>query len=121
MCVAAAGCCCLRARDDAPPTRSPLPQVPICYSITPFVLYRPFEFLRTYVNHERIPVKLVGCGRDKDYDHDGISHWAEDDERVLAALPNIRIFKPADDEELARIWRDFLLSPEPAYLNLRRF
>lgn len=96
-------------------------RVPVCYSITPFLLYRPFEFLRTYVNHESIPVKLVGCGRDKDYSHDGVSHWADDDERVLAALPNIRIFKPADDKELELIWRDFLFSPGPAYLNLTRF
>ena len=94
--------------------------VPVCYSITPFLLYRPFEFLRTYVNHESIPVKLVGCGRDKDYSHDGISHWAEDDERVLAALPNIRIFKPSDDHELELIWREFIFSEGPAYLNLQR-
>ena len=24
--------------------------VPVCYSITPFLLFRPFELLRTYVN-----------------------------------------------------------------------
>ena len=34
--------------------------IPVVYSITPFVLYRPFEFIRNYVNHENIPVKLVG-------------------------------------------------------------
>jgi transketolase C-terminal domain/subunit len=58
--------------------------IPVCYSITPFLLYRPFEFLRNYVNYETIPVKLVGSGRDKDYSHDGISHWAEDDEQILS-------------------------------------
>ena len=38
-------------------------KIPVCYSITPFVLYRPFEFIRNYVNHENLPVKLVGSGR----------------------------------------------------------
>ena len=33
--------------------------IPVVYSITPFVLYRPFEFIRNYVNEEKIPVKLV--------------------------------------------------------------
>ena len=27
-------------------------KIPICYSITPFLLYRPFEYLRNYVNYE---------------------------------------------------------------------
>ena len=95
-------------------------KIPICYSITPFLLYRPFEFLRNYVNYENLPVKLVGAGRDKDYSHDGISHWAEDDELVLKSLPNIKIYKPKDDNELKQIFSEFLYSDKPCYLNLRR-
>lgn len=95
--------------------------IPVLYSITPFLLYRPFEYLRTYVNHEGIPVKLVGVGRDKDYDHDGMSHWAHDDEAILAALPNIRIYKPNSDAELSALMPEFLGSKQPCYLNLTRF
>ena len=95
-------------------------KIPICYSITPFLLYRPFEFLRNYVNYENIPVKLVGSGRDKDYIHDGISHWAEDDEKILSALPNIQIFKPLSEIELKTQFIEFLYSDKPAYLNLKR-
>jgi len=58
--------------------------IPLVYSITPFVLYRPFELLRNYLNHECIPVKLVGGGRDKDYGYLGFSHWAEEDIKVLS-------------------------------------
>ena len=46
--------------------------IPVCYSMSSFILYRPFEFLRNYVDYERIPVKLIGSGRDKDYSHDEI-------------------------------------------------
>lgn len=95
-------------------------KIPICYSITPFLLYRPFEFLRNYVNYEKLPVKLVGSGRDKDYAHDGISHWAEDDELVLHSLPNIKIYKPKNEEDLTQIFSEFLYSDEPCYLNLKR-
>ena len=95
-------------------------KIPVCYSMSSFVLYRPFEFLRNYVNAEKIPVKLIGSGRDKDYAHDGLSHWAHDDEQVLSCLPNIRIYKPRDIAELEAIFSEYLYSPEPAYLNLTR-
>ena len=94
--------------------------IPVCYSMSSFLLYRPFEFLRNYVNYEQIPVKLIGSGRDKDYSHDGISHWAHDDEQVLAALPNIQLYKPKSIAELEDIWPVFINSKEPAYLNLTR-
>src|SRR3990172_733039 len=31
---------------------------PFFYSITNFLLYRPFEVIRNYIDHERIPVRL---------------------------------------------------------------
>ena len=95
-------------------------KIPVCYSITPFLLYRPFEFLRNYVNYENIPVKLVGSGRDKDYAHDGISHWAEDDELILKSLPNIKIFKPNSLSEMDKMWQEFINCKQPCYLNLKR-
>ena len=94
--------------------------IPVCYSMSSFILYRPFEFLRNYVNEERVPVKLIGSGRDKDYSHDGFSHWAHDDEQVLSALPNIEIYKPKSIEELELRFKTFLYSNKPAYLNLTR-
>ena len=59
---------------------------PIAYSITPFLLYRPFELLRNYINKEMLNIKLIGSGRDKDYSHDGFSHWAEEDKDVMLNL-----------------------------------
>ena len=94
--------------------------IPICYSITPFVIFRPYEWLRNYLNHEGAPVKLVGAGRDEDYGHLGFSHWAVDDEAALAAFPNIVIYKPNTKEELISIWNEFLYNDQPCYLNIRR-
>lgn len=95
-------------------------KIPVCYSMSSFILYRPFEFLRNYVSYEKIPIKLIGSGRDKDYHHDGISHWAHDDKVVLNALPNIQIYKPQSILQLENQWKDFLFSKQPAYLNLTR-
>ena len=88
-------------------------KIPVCYSITPFVLYRPFEFIRNYVNHEELPVKLVGSGR-----LCGPSHFAWEDLDVMKALPNIEVYHPTlpDDIDIKK----FLYSKSPSYINLQR-
>ena len=93
---------------------------PVCYSMSSFLLYRPFEFLRNYVNYENINIKLLGSGRDRDYSHDGISHWADDDRKVLAALPNIIRYRPETLEQLEIDFSDWINSDKPGYLNLTR-
>jgi transketolase len=95
-------------------------KIPVCYSITPFVIFRPYEWLRNYLDHEGAPVKLVGSGRDKDYGHLGFSHWAVDDEAALKDFPNIKIYKPNNEDELKSIWHEFIYSNEPCYLNIKR-
>jgi len=95
-------------------------KIPICYSITPFLLYRPFELIRNYVNYEGTPLKLVGSGRNKEYEHDGISHWADDDEEIIKIFSNIKIWKPNTLEELTKGFKEFIYSSSPYYLNLSK-
>ena len=92
--------------------------IPLVYSITPFVLYRPFELLRNYLDHENIPVKLVGGGRDRDYGYLGFSHWAEEDTKVLSTLENIKLYKPKSPTN--KLYKEFLYNEKPSYLNLKR-
>jgi transketolase len=94
--------------------------IPLVYSITPFVLYRPFEFIRNYVNHEEIPVKLLGGGRDRDYGYLGFSHWAEDDKKIMKTFDKINSYWPEDETELNNVVDNFLFNGKPSYLNLRR-
>ena len=93
--------------------------IPICYSITPFLLYRPFEMIRNYINHENLNIKLVGSGRDKDYAHDGFTHFAEDDIKIMKCFENITLYKP--NQLTDSIFNTFIDSTRPVYLNLRRF
>lgn len=95
-------------------------KIAICYSISPFVIFRPYEWIRNYLNHECAPVKLVGAGRNKDYGHLGFSHWAEDDSAALNIFSNIKIYKPESEQELEQIWEEFLYNNKPCYLNLKR-
>ncbi len=93
--------------------------IPIVYSITPFVLYRPFEFIRNFMDHEKIPVKLLGGGRDKDYGYLGFSHWATEDKRIMGCFDNIESYWP-EDEDLVSVAKEFVYNQKPSYLNLKR-
>jgi len=93
-------------------------KIPVCYSITPFVLYRPFEFIRNYLHHEQIPVKLVGSGRNDDYGVCGFSHYACEDMKVMDVFSGIEVFRPESKEEVDI--EKFLYSGKPSYINLRR-
>jgi transketolase len=94
--------------------------IPFVYSITTFLLYRPFETIRNYINHEKIPVKLIGGGRDRDYSHDGFSHWAEEDKEVLKIFSNITAKWPENKEEIPGIVDKMVKDNNPWYLNLKR-
>ncbi len=95
-------------------------KVPIVYSITSFLLYRPFETIRNYVNYEKIPVKLIGAGRDRDYLENGISHWSEEDKEIMAIFKNIKSFWPDERKSIPKLVEKMIASKEPWYINLRR-
>lgn len=95
-------------------------KIPFVYSITPFLLYRPFETLRTYIDHEKLNVKLIGSGRDSDYEHDGFSHYAGDDKVFMKGFKNIQSCWPEYTEDLPEILHTMIKYNKPYYLNLKR-
>lgn len=95
-------------------------KIPFCYSITPFLLYRPFEWIRNYVNHEQVPVRLVGSGLDYDYEHDGITHHADDARKALDLWPKIIKYFPEDKRVMPAVLRHMIDFNLPSFLCLRR-
>jgi transketolase len=95
-------------------------KIPICYSITPFLLYRPFEFIRNYLQEEGLVVKLVGSGRDKDYKDAGYTHHSVEAESILNQLPRIEKFFPQDELQLTQQMNSFVYSKNPAFMSLRK-
>lgn len=94
-------------------------KIPVCYSMTPFLLYRPFEVIRTFIDHERIPVIMAAAGRDKDYGAAGFSHWATDDRAHLSGFENIQKLWP-DEQMLEQKFKEIINTKVPFYLNLKR-
>ena len=93
-------------------------KIPVVYSITPFAIYRPFELIRNYLDHESIPVKIVGGGRDKEYGYLGFSHWAEEDIDILSNFRNLSLFKPKEFN--LNVFNTFIYNNKPSYLNLSK-
>ena len=93
-------------------------KIPICYSITPFLLYRPFEWIRNYLSHEKINVKLVGAGRNDDYSRDGFTHHAFDDIVIMENFQNIKKMYPVNLTKATV--EKFINCNCPAYMNLVR-
>jgi len=96
-------------------------KIPFVYSITPFLLYRPAEWIRNYLHKENANVKLVGAGVGKDYKEDGFTHWSDEPYNTLISRwPNIRQFCPNEKEELPKIVEEMVKNNKPSFLHLRR-
>jgi len=94
-------------------------QIPFCYSITPFLLYRPYEAIRNYLHYEKIPVKLIGIGRDKEYGGLGFTHWAHDDKVMMGYFPNIKSYWP-EKKDVKKLVRQAIKNNLPYYINLSK-
>lgn len=94
-------------------------KIPVVYTITPF-LYRGFETIRTYINHEKLHVILIGAGRDDEYSkHDGYSHYAGDDMDILGIQKNIALLWPRRDQLRYQLEKA-ITHPQPWYINISR-
>jgi transketolase len=89
-------------------------KIPVCYTITPFY-FRAMEQIRLYVDHEKIPVIMVGGGRGEDYGNLGFSHHATD-HGILGLFENIDFLVPEGTFDL----KEIIYSGKPTYLNLKR-
>jgi transketolase C-terminal domain/subunit len=89
-------------------------KIPVCYSITPFLLHRPFEAIHLYLEGEQIPVKLVGSGRGKDYSHDGASHFESSwrFKKIVQLRPEL--------DDLEQDVKTMLYNQKPTFLSLSR-
>jgi len=73
--------------------------LPFAYSIAPFAVLRPYEFLRNGPLLHRLPVRVVGVGAGFDYGPAGPTHHGIDDAAALRPQPGLLIVTPADHEQ----------------------
>ena len=95
-------------------------RIPFTYSIGNFPTLRCLEQIRNDICASALPVKIIGVGSGFSYGQLGISHHATEDLAALRAMPNLRIFSPADKLEAAAAVRAALACPGPCYLRLAK-
>jgi transketolase len=89
---------------------------PWFYSITPFVLERPYEFIKLDVVAQNSNVKLVGYW---DYPDAGITHETKNVLGVCNEL-GIRCYEPRSDKEARDFLEEIYQSPMPSFINLTK-
>jgi len=92
--------------------------VPICYSIAPFLVFRPYEQIRLDVCIHNMNVKLVGNGGGYGYGIMGATHHALEDIAVLSCLPKMQCFIPFCDEDVFQVADAMMDYEGPSYLRL---
>lgn len=94
--------------------------IPFVYSITPFSVLRPYEFIRNGPIYHQLPVRIIGIGGGLEYCHDGISHYGIDDICVLRVQPGITILTPADYTQASNALSATWNLPGPIYYRLSK-
>jgi len=91
---------------------------PFCYSIAPFLVFRPFEQIRLDVCAHNMNVKLVGNGGGYGYGIMGTTHHALEDLAVLTSLLNMKCYIPFCNEDVTTVCQAMVSRKGPAYLRL---
>ena len=91
---------------------------PLCYSIAPFAVFRPYEQTRLDVAVHNLPVKIVGNGGGYGYGIMGASHHALEDLAVLSVLPNFACVVPLCNSDVAGAAAALFRHEGPGYLRL---
>lgn len=89
---------------------------PYVYSITPFVLERPFEQIKLDIIEQNANVKLVGFW---DYPRDGPTHKAKDISGLCKIL-GISLFEPKDSTETRKLLLETYKDNKPAFFSLTK-
>lgn len=92
------------------------------YAIAPFITMRCFEQVRVNLalmsEVRDLNVSLIGVGAGYSYVVSGPTHQCYEDLALMRALPNMRVYSPADHPTAAALIEPCLALPGPKYLRL---
>jgi len=89
---------------------------PWYYSITPFALERPYEFIKLDLVSQNANVKVVGYWA---YENDGVTHKTQDVKGTCKQL-GIKLYQPKDSKETREFLEKTYNLNEPAFISLGR-
>jgi len=92
-------------------------RIPVVHALATFLTMRAFEFIRTDVGIPGLPVKLVGAVPGVLSEANGPTHQALEDVALMRGIPSMRVFCPADLEDLVAGLPVVLSDAHPWYIR----
>lgn len=89
---------------------------PWVYTITPFLIERPFEQIKLDIDEQNVNVKLVGYA---DYPKQGPTHRALNEAGLMGLLKNTRSYFPKSSEEARKMFYHAYESFGPMFISLK--
>lgn len=89
---------------------------PVIYSITPFLIERPFEQIKIDIDEQCLPVMLVG---NADYPTHGPTHRPLNAEGLVGLFRNVVGYFPHSQSETEKAMLDAYLMKKPAIICLK--
>lgn len=90
------------------------------YSIGNFPTLRTLEQIRNDAAYHEVNLKIVCIGAGFSYGALGMSHHATEDIAIMRALPNVKVYSPADSFEAEEVTKLIYKSSGVCYLRLSR-
>lgn len=89
---------------------------PVVYSLTPFLIERPFEQIKIDIDAQNLPVMLVG---NDDYPSHGVTHRALNAEGLVGLLRNTMGYFPRNSFETEKAMLDSYIIGKPSIIRLK--
>jgi transketolase len=89
---------------------------PWVYTITPFLIERPFEQIKLDIDQQKVNVKLVGFA---DYPFLGPTHAEIDAKKLMSLFKNIKSFYPKDGNDTIKFCHKCYKINGPTFISLK--
>ena len=89
---------------------------PWVYTITPFLIERPFEQIKLDIDQQNVNVKLVGYA---DYPNLGPTHREINAKKLMSLFKNIKSYYPKNSIETASYIQNIYKQKGPSFISLK--
>jgi transketolase len=89
---------------------------PWVYTITPFLIERPFEQIKLDIDQQNVNVKLIGFA---DYPQLGPTHSEINDKKLMSLFKNIHSFFPQNSDQTERFVYQSYKKNGPNFISLK--
>lgn len=92
--------------------------IPFCYSIAPFILLRPYEFIKNGPILHNKKVRIVGVSAGFEYGDLGYTHYCLEDVAITRVFPNLKSYFPINSNNARKMLEKTYDVDAPIYYRI---